>query len=666
MKKIICALAISACVLSPLAVFANCDDDGGNTNTNSGQPNVVYSSAVVISEILPNPSTDESSDEFIELYNKSSEAVDLTDWLLSDATSKTYTLSGSISAKHYLAFYRSDTNLALNNSGDTVELYHPDGVLTDSIEYTDSVPDDVSYALADNDKWSWTTTPTPFRANSITSDTSDTNNGDSDNDENNDDSSTEQNTNDDSDQTDSPTYQLSEYIQLSELLPDPSGSDSTDEWIELSNASSTTVDLYGWAVTASDDSYMIKESTEIAGNGYVILPITQTSLSLNNSGETVTLVDPAGELMDSVTFTDAPTGESYSRSGSDWQWTTTITAGEANVITNPETEDTDTTTNTNTDSTVDDAPSTTTPEETEDTSTDAVMSISDAKALDSGAEVTVQGVVSVIPGTYSTTYFYMQDDSAGIQIYSSSKAFPTLAIGDVIQVKAKTSTSNGEERLTLETIDDMIIISQSATLTPITVTEATVDNYGRLVTIQGTITSVSGSTVLLDTNWEVYIKRGTEISTSTLKVDSAVTIIGVMVGTDDGVQVWPRASSDISTTTTSGSTNSGTITAAGDNDTTANDLSSDTTVETYTFGHNQPAAQNWLGYWPWLAVGLAFSLLLALRAAWLNTRLRNWCVARVRAVVERFDHSVALEKSTTDSNGPNQYRESHLSGKTPA
>lgn len=662
MKKIYYAFLVLFLVCSSANIVVACEDNSnGNTNTEPPSQNVVYSNDVIISEVLPNPSTDESADEFIELYNQSTTAVDLTGWLLSDATTKTYMLSGTISAQHHLVVYRSDTGIALNNGGDSVELYHPDGVLTDAVEYDASAADDVSYALNNKDKWLWTTTPTPARTNIITTIDEETENN-SDTTEQSEDDLTDED-NDDSDNSDAP-YQLSDYIQLSELLPDPSGSDATDEWIELVNTGTQPVDIYGWEVTVGDDSYLLKEVTQIASNSYLLLPVTETNLSLNNSGETVTLIDPMGEAMDSVTYVDAPTGQSYSNSVGGWQWTVTLTPGEVNVISAPssteaaaEDDTTATDSSTSTTSVEEDAGA------AESTTT---ISIFDAKALDSGQEVIVQGIVSVIPGVYSTTYFYMQDETSGIQIYSSSKAFPALVIGDVIQVTANTSTSNGEERLVVENIDDIVVVSQGAQLTPQAVVVPASEQYGQLVTVTGTVTTVSGSTIQLDTNWEIYLKRGTEISASSFTEGSVTTVIGVLIGTDDGVQVWPRAATDVVLDATIASATTEGIAGTGNATQLNNTDMQTTTGQDFTVGDDADAESNQSkAYWPWLALGGIVSLTLGLRAAWLNTRIRNWCVAQGGVWVDRFCHSVGLRKNTKDSNDLSQYHGSHLSQKTP-
>ncbi|MFH2105340.1 MAG: lamin tail domain-containing protein [Parcubacteria group bacterium] len=141
----------------------------GETNVNAI---IEYSDQIRLNEILPNPTTDESSTEFIELYNASTTAVDLAGWILGDASTTTYTIattdfdSTTIAAGGYFIIYRAQSKLALNNSGDSVELYQPDQNLLDSVTYSESAKDDVSYNFAAG-SWQWSTKSTPGAANQV-------------------------------------------------------------------------------------------------------------------------------------------------------------------------------------------------------------------------------------------------------------------------------------------------------------------------------------------------------------------------------------------------------------------------------------------------------------------------------------------------------------------
>ena len=116
--------------LIPSLTLADCVEEEPTTT-----PSGPYSTAIKLSELLPNPSTSETADEFIELYNNGEEEVAVTGWQLIDASGQIFTLAGSIGAKRYYAWYRSDTKISLNNTGDTIALLQPDGTELDRVSY---------------------------------------------------------------------------------------------------------------------------------------------------------------------------------------------------------------------------------------------------------------------------------------------------------------------------------------------------------------------------------------------------------------------------------------------------------------------------------------------------------------------------------------------------
>ncbi|EKD49209.1 MAG: nucleic acid binding OB-fold tRNA/helicase-type [uncultured bacterium] len=128
-----------------------------------------YSNEIVINEFLPNPSAEEVDAEFIELFNRGENTIELNSWKISDG-SRTYTIENeNIGKDEYKVFYRKKTGISLNNTGgDKAELFQPNDNKLDSIEYQETAKDDTSYAKKDNGKFEWTTTPTPGKKNVFT------------------------------------------------------------------------------------------------------------------------------------------------------------------------------------------------------------------------------------------------------------------------------------------------------------------------------------------------------------------------------------------------------------------------------------------------------------------------------------------------------------------
>jgi hypothetical protein len=103
---------------------------------------------VVINEFLPKPGEDwnrdgnrDYNDEFVELYNTGTVAVDIGGWMLDDnfhGGSRRFVIPGGtwIGPKEYLVFFRSQTRIALNDGGDEIWLLAPDGTKVNGQVYT--------------------------------------------------------------------------------------------------------------------------------------------------------------------------------------------------------------------------------------------------------------------------------------------------------------------------------------------------------------------------------------------------------------------------------------------------------------------------------------------------------------------------------------------------
>jgi len=122
---------------------------------------------LLISEFLPNPQGSDEA-EWIELFNNSAEALDLSNLFLDDAEggSRPFSLSGQIiNPSEYLLVSRADSKIALNNSADSVRLITPAGPIIQEVIYEKS-QEARSYCFSEllND-WLWCEEPTPGQAN---------------------------------------------------------------------------------------------------------------------------------------------------------------------------------------------------------------------------------------------------------------------------------------------------------------------------------------------------------------------------------------------------------------------------------------------------------------------------------------------------------------------
>ncbi|MYA54042.1 MAG: lamin tail domain-containing protein, partial [Dehalococcoidia bacterium] len=108
-------------------------------------------------------------------------------------------------------------------------------------------------------------------------------------------------------------------LRLSEVLADPvePGVDGAYEWVELVNTASVAVSTAGWAI-GDATSLDPLPAVEVPPGGYVVIAAEMAVLpvnvlvarapdgtignGLNNAGDAVRLVSPAGDVVDSLSF----------------------------------------------------------------------------------------------------------------------------------------------------------------------------------------------------------------------------------------------------------------------------------------------------------------------------------------------------------------------------
>lgn len=93
-------------------------------------------------------------------------------------------------------------------------------------------------------------------------------------------------------------------VFLKEALPNPVGEDTGGEWIKLVNIGDNAINLTGWSIKdASEKTYTLNAS--IDGKTELLLEHSLTGITLNNTNETITLLDASGVVIDSLTYNEA-------------------------------------------------------------------------------------------------------------------------------------------------------------------------------------------------------------------------------------------------------------------------------------------------------------------------------------------------------------------------
>jgi len=119
------------------------------------------------------------------------------------------------------------------------------------------------------------------------------------------------------------------YLLLNEFMPDPAAG---AEWIEItSSMPDRTIPLQGMSIHDSTGSILSLSGMLSATNTIAIFNLK--SARLNNSGDTVSLVDVQGQTIDKYTYLESKEGVAWARDGQGaWRMTSTPTPGAMNQI----------------------------------------------------------------------------------------------------------------------------------------------------------------------------------------------------------------------------------------------------------------------------------------------------------------------------------------------
>jgi hypothetical protein len=124
-------------------------------------------------------------------------------------------------------------------------------------------------------------------------------------------------------------------VIFNEILPSPEGKDETEEWIELFNKNEFEVDLSGWQISdiaGSMTVYTFPEGTKIKQKGFLLISRPESKITLNNSGDGLKLMQPNGNVLDSINYENAPMGNSYNLIDGKRVWSGTLTPNSANIL----------------------------------------------------------------------------------------------------------------------------------------------------------------------------------------------------------------------------------------------------------------------------------------------------------------------------------------------
>ncbi len=534
---------------SPLAVVST---------TAIVDPLIVQPKTLQLVEIYPNTNGSDSTEEYVTIKNVGSESVNLNGWMLKDASGKKFTMAQDeqLVAGANRQFGRPETGVTLNNDTEEIFLIAPDQSIVDDVVYT-SAPKGATYDRAD-DGWHWpaptvvvpsvtapvvtspmatqpvvqtilTATPTPTVTTTPT-------------------------------QTvvvtsipqpvvitqPVPLTPAQKTIEVTKLYPNTSGDDSLEEFIQIQNTGTDAIDLNGWAIKdASNKTFTVTQNQLLAAGATLQLDRQTTGIVLNNDAEDISLIAPDKSLIETISYSNAPIGETYDRTQNSWHWSSTTTTVEqtavpadpvGTVVTN--TTPAATTSTTAVSATVKITPTT------------SISSITSAKTKPDTTVVEVTGIVRVLPGILGKQFFYIEDAQDGVQIYKYDAVFPDMQVGQSVRVKGEMSTSGTERRIKVTTTGGIELYGSVTEQKPIikSVSQLETSLAGKLIQTSGTVVSSGSGHLLLEQDGvqlDLPIITTTKIDLSVFKAGMSVQATGILRPSGNVMKLYPRSQEDL-------------------------------------------------------------------------------------------------------------------------
>ena len=287
-----------------------------------------------------------ANDDYIELYNRTCQSIDLSDWKLKKRTTSGTesfigTLKNSIPAKGYFLWENTTGTLADNPDYATktyylstnygLALFGKDGNQIDAISWGDANPFPDSFPY-----------PNPGKLQSLRIDPENNYSLESGySPKNSSVVNTDELTTCPPPAPDPEPIEYSDQILIDEVLPNPVGSsESKNEFIELYNFGDADIDLDKWYFSGKSGTFTL--SGTLKPGEYKAF---RDTITLYNSASEIKLFNPNDELVDTLDYPD-PSGQpegyfwSFDPDSGNWDWTSINTENKKNQF-DPETPPTD-------------------------------------------------------------------------------------------------------------------------------------------------------------------------------------------------------------------------------------------------------------------------------------------------------------------------------------
>jgi uncharacterized protein YdeI (BOF family) len=131
------------------------------------------------------------------------------------------------------------------------------------------------------------------------------------------------------------------------------------------------------------------------------------------------------------------------------------------------------------------------------------ITIQEFRNLQNFQKGTVEGVVTVLPNTFGSNIFFIQDKTGGVNIYASKMDFSKLNLkyGDLVQVKGYKKVHKMNTELIVESLNDIKVIKEGKKVSPKNISTKDINNEkyeGILVHVKAKVVSIDAPKIFLD------------------------------------------------------------------------------------------------------------------------------------------------------------------------
>lgn len=319
-------------------------------------------------------------------------------------------------------------------------------------------------------------------------------------------------------------------IILNEIQANPDSDNDADKWIELKNLGNFDIPLDNFRIRDKAGQSKILSGYILPASG--LLVISDITFLNKTVDEEIYFYYPDSSLVSFTSYSGVfEKGCSWARApNGSWSWTSTVTRGFNNIITAIVSgEDGDFGGNQDF----------------------QVMPIADAKKLING-KVKISGYATLRPGTLSSSYFYLEDDSSGIQVYLNNEDFPDFEIGSLLEVFGEIVLTNGETRLKVTSANDILVKnSDLKKISPVKISIPVISKEyeGSYIQVTGKVSFTSGDTFDLEdgegNKIRVIIRSQTEIDKPKMRKGDIFTVAGILSQYRGSFRILPTKQKDV-------------------------------------------------------------------------------------------------------------------------